>query len=262
MIADSLLQCSSCGANVSFVVASPEGQQFGPYTFQSLQEYVAQGQINPNSSASLGGSAWMPVTQALAAVAPFSAPAPAAGHPAVMPSAPQPQGPPGVYQGNAAAAQRPTRKAAKKRAIPLPLVGQLVVVGDVLLVVAVGLHSFLRKPGRISDLQFPTSGVTDYGGVYMMQGTVRVWWHGKMPPNGLALQMDAGTGTVWCANLGTTAPSGDTVTFNMPVGMEGLVHPFTGTGPVRFWLTAMEKNDAPGGGGVLSNKVTITVNFG
>ena len=243
-IADNLLQCSSCGTNVSFVIASPEGQQFGPYSVQSLQEYVAQGRINPNSSASLGGSAWMPLTQALAWVAPPSAPA--AGHPAVMPSAPtpagpapQPQGPPGVYRGNAAAAQRPTRKAAKKRAIPW----RLVVAGAVVLVAAVVvliLRSGVGKPGRISDVQLSAPGTDGE-----IAGSLRVWWRGSLPAGGLSLVVKCPNNNDLVQALPAPTEQGQAVTFSL--------RNVFGVQSAPCYLCAGENSDVR-----VSNRVTVT----
>jgi len=86
VVADHLLQCGHCGSNVSFLVASPQGQQFGPYSLQSLRQYVAEGRIPPDCMVSLGGSPWSPLQQALGV-----APAPAYGAMPAPQAAPMPQ---------------------------------------------------------------------------------------------------------------------------------------------------------------------------
>jgi len=86
VVADHLLQCGHCGSNVSFLVASPQGQQFGPYSLQSLRQYVAEGRIPPDCMVSLGGSPWSPLQQALGV-----APAPAYAAMPAPQAAPMPQ---------------------------------------------------------------------------------------------------------------------------------------------------------------------------
>ena len=85
---DSALICSQCSANLAFMVNTPSGQQFGPYSLQSLQQYVADGRIPFNSMASVGGGPAMPLPEAFASVGAQMAP-PAAPLP-VAPAAPAP----------------------------------------------------------------------------------------------------------------------------------------------------------------------------
>ena len=78
MLADSLLQCANCGANLAFLVALPDGRQLGPYSLGSLQQYMSDGRIPPGASASSRGGPWTLVQQAIASAgASGTAPVPA-----------------------------------------------------------------------------------------------------------------------------------------------------------------------------------------
>lgn len=82
MIADDVLQCTGCGANVAVMVTAPDGQQFGPYSVQSARQYLAEGRIAANAHASVGGGPPMPVQQVVAS----------AGGAPPMPAAPAKKG--------------------------------------------------------------------------------------------------------------------------------------------------------------------------
>ena len=121
-IADNLLQCSSCGANVAVTVTAPDGQQFGPYSVQSVRQYLAEGRIAANAHASVGGGPPAPVQQ----VAATATAAPAAPPPLAPPAAP------GAYPGGAAAvpmaAARPRKKGMSCWAIGGIIAGVLLVL--------------------------------------------------------------------------------------------------------------------------------------
>lgn len=59
------MQCSGCGARTSLHIATPDGQQHGPYAPAAVRQYVAEGRIDVNASASLGGEAWRPLHEVL-----------------------------------------------------------------------------------------------------------------------------------------------------------------------------------------------------
>ncbi len=170
---DDLLQCTNCAADVSFMVTTPQGTNYGPYSLQSLRQYVAEGRIPPGSQASQGGGPPVPVEQ-VGAAPPAPAPSPPATPPAAprpptatgaapgqpgglppgIPAAPLPPEPissPGVYRGNAAAAQAPIRRA-KKKGVSCWLVGgiiaAIVLIFGGLLVFAVFAPVFSKARGK------------------------------------------------------------------------------------------------------------------
>ena len=96
MVADNLLQCSGCGGSVAVTIATPDGQQYGPYPLDAVRQYVSEGRIAPDALASFAGWAWAPVSLVLASVGgapvPVAAPQPPAlgGAPMTLGGAPVP----------------------------------------------------------------------------------------------------------------------------------------------------------------------------
>ena len=71
-------------------------EQFGPYTLQQIDEYLAGGTLQPTDLAWTEGQAhWVPLSQLRTGTAPVAAPVP---QPAAMPGAP-PGAPPGALPG-------------------------------------------------------------------------------------------------------------------------------------------------------------------
>jgi hypothetical protein len=96
MVADNLLQCSGCGGSVAVTIATPEGQQYGPYPLDAVRQYVSEGRIAPDALASFAGQAWAPVSQVLASVGGAPPGGPAGGAPMTLGGAPVP--PPGTVR--------------------------------------------------------------------------------------------------------------------------------------------------------------------
>ena len=211
-IADSLLQCDRCNADVSLTLATPDGRQLGPYSLAVLSQYVSSGQISPDSQASIGAAPWVPLHHAFLAfgvqpsapgappVAEAQTPGPAFAPEAGSPPTHRAAGEPGVRP-----TLPPTSTARRRRRrirLASAAASTLVVVG-----IAVGLgigplREYQRerarlaslfedgKPFRIADVRFPLPGTsTTAGNLVCQEGTLRVSWRRKRPRPEVTLVM-------------------------------------------------------------------------
>jgi len=83
--ADNLLQCSSCWGDVGFILLGTDGQPYGGYTREWVEQLLAAGQSDLAVWARVGAWPWMPLVQVLDWTA-----TPALEHCPITPEAPRP----------------------------------------------------------------------------------------------------------------------------------------------------------------------------
>jgi prepilin-type processing-associated H-X9-DG protein len=130
--AESVLQCGNCGGDLSVTVTRPDGQSFGPYSVQSVQRYLAEQRIPPNSHARLGPWPSVPVQQLLASLGATASPP--------GPSAP-PAAPPVSYPG------RPTRRKGLSTGAIVGIIAAVMLL-PVIVLAAVLLPAISRGRGK------------------------------------------------------------------------------------------------------------------
>ena len=90
VVTEDLLICGNCAAPIGVAVRTSGGQDYGPYSLQSVRQYVAEGRINPHDShARIGAGPWAPLHDILILCGAYPVgPSPGAG---AVPPAPDPE---------------------------------------------------------------------------------------------------------------------------------------------------------------------------
>ena len=131
-----------------------DGQQFGPYTIEDINTYLAQGTLLPTDQAWYEGAAnWMPITE-VPGVVHGAAPVPAA--PAVAGADPMAAANPEVAVAEAGAAAAAVGGAKKKKLI--------IIGGSVAGVVAIAGVLLFVYPGFLKDDETGEGGASNGGG--------------------------------------------------------------------------------------------------
>lgn len=149
-VADNMLQCPKCSALVGLLVRTSGGEQYGPYTLESVRQYIADGRIQPDDcQACISTGAWASLRDTLGPLG-ADIPAPPPGLAGAGPPAPSPPPAPAATtpQGEWWAKQVPYRNAAALSAYYVGVFSFVPCLGLPLAVVAIPLGIVGLKRAR------------------------------------------------------------------------------------------------------------------